>query len=149
MNECDICSNRIKKRNRIKRKQSKKPKYFSNLIMNKYTVINYEIDKYKDILQSHYDKHNRKIDNIIVWGICKLNIEIVRGEKVPSSMIVEKRYITSRDDGRPLILMESCVKYLTSCFYDCGFCDEINIIVISDLKDKAFFIIWNNQDQCL
>ena len=107
--------------------------------MNKYIVKIDENDKFKDILQSYCDKYKRKFDNFIVWVICKLNNEIVDEEKVPSSMIVEKRYITSRDDGRPLILIESFVNYLNSFSYDCGFCDEINIIIISYLKDETFF----------
>ena len=61
MEECDICLTKIKKRNKNKHQQSKKHRYFlSNLIIKKYIVRNDEIDKFKDNLQSYYDKHKRK-----------------------------------------------------------------------------------------
>ena len=60
MEECNICPTKIKKkRNKNKHEQSKKHKYFSNLIMNKYILKNDEIDKFKDILQSYYDSHKK------------------------------------------------------------------------------------------
>ena len=38
MEECNICLTKIKKRNKNKQNQSKRHKYFSNLIINKYIV---------------------------------------------------------------------------------------------------------------
>ena len=52
MEECNICLTKIKKRNYNKHEQSKKHKYFSNQIINKYVVRNPEIDKFKDIIQT-------------------------------------------------------------------------------------------------
>ena len=40
-------------------------------MINKYIVRNDEIDKFKDILQSCYDKHKRKTNNFSVWIIWK------------------------------------------------------------------------------
>ena len=51
MEECNICLTKIKKRNKDKYEQSKKFKYFSNLILNNYFVRNPEIDDFKDIIQ--------------------------------------------------------------------------------------------------
>ena len=61
MEECDICLTKIKKRNKNKHEQSKNYKYFLHLIMNRYNVRNPEIDKFKDIIQSYYDKHKRTL----------------------------------------------------------------------------------------
>ena len=72
MEECDICPTKIKKRNNNKHQQSKKHRCFlSNLIINKNNVGNDETDKFKDILQSYYDKHKRKVNNFSVWIIWK------------------------------------------------------------------------------
>ena len=72
MEESNICLTKIKKRNKNKHEQPKKHKYFlSNLIISKYIARNDEIDKYKDILPSYYDKHKKKFDNFIVWIFCK------------------------------------------------------------------------------
>ena len=40
MDECNICLTKIKNRNKNKHEQSKKRKYFSNLIINNYIVEN-------------------------------------------------------------------------------------------------------------
>ena len=62
MEERDICVTKNKKRNKNKHQKSKKHKYFlSNLIINEVIVRNDEIDKFKDILQSYYDKHKKKL----------------------------------------------------------------------------------------
>ena len=64
MEECDICLTKIKKRNKNKHQQSKKHRHFlSNLILIKYIVRTDEVDKFKDILQAYYDKHERKFNN--------------------------------------------------------------------------------------
>ena len=61
MEEFDICLTKIKERNRIKHKQSKKHKYFlSNLIIYKYVVKVNKIDNFEVILQPYCDKHKRK-----------------------------------------------------------------------------------------
>ena len=44
MEECNICLSKIKNKNEKKHERSKKHKYFSNLIINKYIVRNPEID---------------------------------------------------------------------------------------------------------
>ena len=92
MEECDICLTKIKKRNKNKHQQSKKQRFFvSNLIINKNIVRKVESDKFKDILESYYDKHKRKFDNFSVWIIWKKNNEIVCEIKLPDKVIVEKR----------------------------------------------------------
>ena len=157
MEECDICLTKIKKPKKNKHQQSKKHKYFlSNLIINKYIVRNNEIDKFKDILQSYYDKHKKKFDYVDVLIICKRGNETVREIQIPNKVIIEKRYdipgdinrmpvklirsTIPHDNNGPIIWTGSCVDYLDNYYnFDNDFCDEINIIFISDLKDITFF----------
>ena len=58
--------------------------------------------------------------------------------KLPSQVVVEKRYRTVVDYVGPLFRIESCGEYLDSLDLDQNFCDEINIIFISNLKDITF-----------
>ena len=66
MEECDTCLSKIKNKNKKKHCLTKKYKHFSNLIINKYIARNPEIDKFKDILQSYYDNHTKKIHHFTV-----------------------------------------------------------------------------------
>ena len=45
MEECNICLTKNKKRNKNKHEQSKKHKYFSSLIVNKYISRDPDVDK--------------------------------------------------------------------------------------------------------
>ena len=84
MEKCNICLSKTKKRNKNKHEQSKKHKYFSNLIIIKYIVKNDEIDKFKDIIQSYYDMHKKKFDNLIVCVTWMKNELAVNKVSVPS-----------------------------------------------------------------
>ena len=86
--------------------------------MNKYIVRNYENEKFKDTFQSYYGKHKRKIDNFTVWVICKNNDEVVYEIKLPSIVVVEKRYRIAMDYVGPLLRIESCDEYLDSLDLD-------------------------------
>ena len=140
MKDCDICPTKIIKRNKKKHEQSKQHKcHYSNLIINKYILRNYENEQLKDIFQSYYDKLKKKLDNFTVWVICKKNDELVYEIKLPSNVVVEKRYRIAVDYVGPLFRIESCDGYLDSLDLDQYFCDEKNIIFISNLKDMTFF----------
>ena len=84
----DDCLTKIKNRNKNKHEQSKKHKCFSNLIINKYIVRNVEIDEFKEILPSYYDKQKKKIDNFTVRVIWKKNNEIVHEIKLSNRIII-------------------------------------------------------------
>ena len=126
------------------------------MIINKYIVRNDETDKFKTILLSYYDKHQKKFGNFNVWTICKKEKETVREIKLPVKVIIEKRCHIPDDINRmamklirsksphdvnsPIILTGSCVDYLDNYYnFDIDFCDEINIIIKSDLEDITFF----------
>ena len=61
MMECNICLTKTNKRSKNKHEQSKKHKYFSNLNMNRYFLKNDEMNILKDVLQSYYDDHKKKL----------------------------------------------------------------------------------------
>ena len=58
--------------------------------------------------------------------------------KLPSNLVVERRYRNAVEDVGLLFRIESCVEYLNSLNLDQYFCDEINIIFISELEDITF-----------
>ena len=57
MEEWNICLSKTKKRNKNEHEQSKKHKYFSNLITNKYIGKICEFYIFKDIIQPYYNNH--------------------------------------------------------------------------------------------
>ena len=140
MEESDICLTRIKRQNRKKHQQSKKHKsYYSNLIINKYTVRNYENEKFKNTFQPYYDEHKKKFRDFTVWIIFKNNNEVVYEIKLPNNVFVEKKYrIGIGCVTEPLIRIEPCVVYLDILDLEQYLCNGIIIIFISDPKDMTF-----------
>ena len=49
MYRCELCSTILQKRNKTKHNQSKKHKYYSNLILNRYVIKNVKVNEFKDI----------------------------------------------------------------------------------------------------
>ena len=103
MEECNICLTKIKKRNKKKHELSKKHNRFSNLIINICIEKNDEIVKFKDILQSYYDKHKKKFDNFTVCVMWMKNGLVVNKISVPSKIpyhqIMMKLMITRKRNG--------------------------------------------------
>ena len=140
MEECDICQSIIKNKNKKKHCLTKKHKYFSNLIINKYFVRNLEIDKFKDIIQPNYNNH-KKLDNFSVCVMWKKNDVLINKISVPSTITLQKPYLF-----KPNLIELSIVVRVPpfdfpdtvdrSCIND--EVDEINIIFISDLDNITF-----------
>ena len=141
MEECNICLTKTKKQNKNKHEQSKKHKYFSNLIINKYIVRNDEIDKFKDIIQSYFNKHKRKIDIFTICAMWRKNEMGVNKLSVSSTITVQKPYLFGPSMFElPLVVRVSPLDFPDtfdrSCIKD--ELDERNIIFTSDLKDVTF-----------
>ena len=115
--------------------------YFSNLIVNKHKVRNPEIDKYKDILQSYYDEHKKKLDNFTVCVMWKKNDILISKISVPSTITLEKQHLFQPCMVElPIVIRVSPLDFLDT--FDRNInneVDEIDIIIISDLKDFTFF----------
>ena len=141
MEECNISLTKRKKRSKDKHEQSKKHKFFSNLILNKFIVRNPEIDKFKDTLQSYYDKHKKNFDNFTVCVMWKKNDVLVNKISVPSTITLGKPHLF-----KPCMLeLQIKIRVSPLDFLDTfdrninNEVDEINIIFISDLKDITYF----------
>ena len=140
MEECDICLTKIKKQNRIKHEQSKKQRYFlSNLIIKKYIVNKDEFNNFKDIFKSDYVSHKKKFYNFGVLIVCKTNGEVSNKVKLPSSLVMEKKYTAFSDMLDSECGIRPCFEYIDDYFFIDNVYDEINNIFISDFKDITFY----------
>ena len=142
MEECDVCLTRIKKQSIKKHKQTKKQKYFSKLILNRYIVINPEIDKYKNNIQSYYNEPKRKVDDFTVRVIRKKNDSIINKISVPSIIKLRKLHlfepgVTELPNILKIPAFDFPDQFNEECVND--MVDEINILFISDLNDITFF----------
>ena len=72
---------------------TKKHKFFSNLIINKYIVRNPEIDKLKDIIQPYYNDQKKNFDNFTVCVMWKKNDVLIYKISVPSTIALEKPHL--------------------------------------------------------
>ena len=52
----------MQKRNKTKHNQTKKHKYHSSLILNRYVIKNIEVIKFKDVFNPYFIEHTRKIN---------------------------------------------------------------------------------------
>ena len=150
MEEYDICLSRLKERNRNKHEQSKKHTYFlPNLIINEYFVKNNEFDQFKAIFKSHYVNHEEKFNSFTVLVVCKMNGEVIDEIKLPSYIVMEKTYrlFNEKVDGESGI--RPWVEYVDDCFFVNSFCDEINIIFLSDFQDISFYHYMNQPKSML
>ena len=61
MYRCELCKVILLKRNKITlHNKSKKHKFYSNLVLNRYVIKNVEVIKFKDVLNSYFTAHTRK-----------------------------------------------------------------------------------------
>ena len=60
MFRCELCITILLKRNKTKHNQTKKHKYYSNLILNRYVIKNVEVIKFKDVIKPYFIKHTKK-----------------------------------------------------------------------------------------
>ena len=132
MEECNNCSSKMK--NKRKHQLLKKRKCFSNLTLNEYIEKNVEIGKFKDIIQSYYDKHKKKFDNFTVCVMWMKNVLAVNKNSVPSTITYSQNW-----NGLPIVKEDTACDSLDT--FDRNINDEVDeivIIFISDLKDETF-----------
>ena len=140
MEECNICLIKIKKQNKSRHEQSKKHKYFSNLIINKYIVRNPELSNFKDTFQLCYDQHKKKFDNLSICVMWKKVDVIINKISVPSTITLEKPYLF-----QPSMIELPIVVRVSRFDFPDTFgrhinknVDEINIILTINLNDMTF-----------
>ena len=66
MYRCELCNTILQKRNKIKHNQTKKHKYYSNLIINRYVNKNVEVNKFKDEFNPSFVPHTRKFTSFTI-----------------------------------------------------------------------------------
>ena len=54
MYSCELCNVIRQKRNKTKHNQSKKQKYYSNLILKRYVKKDVEVTKFKDVFDPYF-----------------------------------------------------------------------------------------------
>ena len=62
MYKCELCNTTLLERNKTKHNQSKKHKYYSKLILNRYVIKNVEIIKFEDVFNTYFIEHTRKFN---------------------------------------------------------------------------------------
>ena len=148
--ECDICLTKIRKQNRKKHKQTEKHNYYcSNLIIDKNIVNKNEFNNFKDIFKSHYVSHKKKFFSFGVLIVCKINEEVSNKVKLPSSLVMEKKYTAFGKvfDGECWI--RPCFEYIDDYFFIDTLYDGINVLFISDFKDITFYHYMNQPKSML
>ena len=117
-----------------------KHKPFSNLIVNKYIVRSPEIDKFKYILHSYYDKHKKKFDSFSVCVIWMKKDVVIKKFTVPRTITLEKPHLFKPSMIElAIVIRVSPLDFLDT--FDRNInneVDEKNIILLSDLKDMTF-----------
>ena len=135
MEECNICLTKIKKQIKNKHEQSKKHKYFSNLIIKEYIVKKDEFYNLIDMIQPCYDEHKKKFDDFTVCGKRMNNGLVLNKISVPSTLSYKQKW-----NGLPILIRGSSCDFLDTFDKNCinDDVDEIVISFISDLKDMTF-----------
>ena len=62
MYRCELCNTYLLDRNETKHNQTKKHKYCSNLILNRYVIKNAELNIFKDIFNPYLTANRRKFN---------------------------------------------------------------------------------------
>ena len=59
MYRCKLCNETTLNSSKTKHHQSKKHRYYSNLILNRYVIENVEVIKFKDVFNPYFIEHTR------------------------------------------------------------------------------------------
>ena len=86
MYRCELCITFMLERNKTKHNQTKKHKYHSNLILNRYDTKNVGVIKLKGVLNPYLTAHTRKFNFFIV--------SIYDGEHPLNQKIIVSNYVT-------------------------------------------------------
>ena len=90
MYKCEICNTIMLERNTTKHNRTKKQKYYSNLILNRFVIKNVEVINFKDVFNPYFTKHTRKFNFFTVQFSLKLD----EGESPRNHKINLSNYVT-------------------------------------------------------
>ena len=139
MEDIKICLTKTKSEANIYTNNRRSINIFSNMIRNKYIIRNPEIDKFRDIIQSYYDEQKKKFDNFTVCVMWKKNDLLINEISAPSTITLEKPiFFQPCMIELPIVIRVSRLDFLDT--FDRNIkneVDEINIFVLSDLKNMT------------
>ena len=136
MYECYICLAKIKKRNKNKHEKLMKHRYFlSNMMVNKYIVKINDINKFKNILLSYCDEHEKKFNEFTVTIIWKKNDMIINRISIPCRITLRRTHMFKPDVFKiPIYVKVSEREFLDIVDRTCAnniISDEVNRIFVS------------------
>ena len=120
--------------------QSKKHKFFlKNLIVSKYITKNEKINNLKDIVQSYYNEHKKKISQFKIIVIWKKNNVIINKISGPCTIThIQTHMFKPIMEEMPFYVKVSLKVFQNMIDRGCEYIfktDEIKIIFISKLED--------------
>ena len=140
MYRCEICNTILLKRNKTKYNQTKKHKFYSNLILNRSVIKNVEVIKVRDIFNPYFIEHTKKLNLFTVCIFLRFDDdEDPRNHNISVSNNVTHHILSGNhstfttelasdffDRFIPIYLSHKC---------DPKMIQEIEIVFISDPKD--------------
>ena len=139
MYRCEICVTYLLRTNKTKHNQSKKHKYYSNLILNRYVIKNVEVNKFKDVFNPYFTAHTRKINFFTV----SILLSLYDGEHPLNHKINVSNYVTYNIQSEHYTTYTSelandfllrVISIVFSDEYSPKITPEIEIVFISDPK---------------
>ena len=89
MYRCELCNLNLFFRNKTKHNQSKKQKYYANLILNRYVIKNVKVIKFKNRFNPYFNTHTRKFNSYTVH----ITLRDYEGDPLSHKIIVSM-YVT-------------------------------------------------------
>ena len=133
--------------------QSRKQKYYSNLILNRYVIKNVVVNKFKDVFNLYFKAHSKQINFFTLCVYLRFdddedpcNRKITVSNNVTYN-IQSEHYTTYATQQAPDFLHRDVVEFYLS--HECSpeLIPEIEIVFISHLRYITRHIISNNQNQ--
>ena len=139
MMKCEICHSLIPRKNKTKHDNSKKHRYYSNLILNTYIVNDVKLDEFENVISKYYFDQMKKFNSFTVKVYWEINDEIQFKLSVPHvvsfGMVVHSMTINIKETACDFL--DRAIKaYLNG--QEIEKIDEIEIGFTSDLEDITF-----------
>ena len=133
------CITTIKKKNKTKHEQTKKHKYLSNSVSNKYVKKDRAVDKFKHVLTSYYNKHLKKdiFTVYVYWKVDDFNLKLSVPNVLSYGQIVHSFPINITESACGF--SDRVIKgYLNHDELTIDKIEETEIVFMSDLKDMTY-----------
>ena len=142
MYRCELCNTILQERYKTKHNQTKKQKYFSNLILNRYVIQNVEVINFKDVFFPYFTAHTRKSNFFTVSILLRLyDGKHPLNHKVNASNYVTYNIQSENYTTYTTELANDFLQRVKSIYFsdECStiIIPEIEIVFISDPKDIA------------